>query len=254
MKPKLVAQEDYDFIMSFRDPLHDGLFGIMGEDLMVSGHATKLDGTSFDFEADLLKFLIDIQETPETDAKVLSFNEKAMKFEAGSFQALLGEVRLADGTELCTGMESLIHSSVEDLINAEYTKLWEGDKSSLQNLPVESMMPILFLKHVSSIAKDFEVTPEFIEYGIDPDTNFGRSQGQASAKKQKMLKEIESKFSERLEGQDENALSFIFDENFINTYLLEFVMIDKSMSLEKYLMMDPRTKPIAKNLSTVIFK
>jgi len=30
-------------------------------------------------------------------------------------------------------------------------------------------------------------------------------------------------------------------------------MIDKSMSLEKYLLMDPRTAPIAKNLNTKMF-
>jgi hypothetical protein len=43
------------------------------------------------------------------------------------------------------------------------------------------------------------------------------------------------------------------DENLINTYLLEFVMLDQSLSLEKYMMMDPRTAPIAKNLNTKAF-
>lgn len=59
-----------------------------------------------------------------------------------------------------------------------------------------------------------------------------------------MLKEVDSKFSVPLEGEDQAAIALILDENLINTYLLEFVMIDTSMSLTQYLKMDPRTAPM----------
>jgi len=88
---------------------------------------------------------------------------------------------------------ALVHESVEDLIKTEYSKLWDGDAKSLANLPIESLMPILFLKHMGSMAKTFEVQTDFIEYGYDPESTFGR--GKPSVKKQSMLKEIESEFS-----------------------------------------------------------
>ncbi len=63
-----------------------------------------------------------------------------------------------------------------------------------------------------------------------------------------MLKEIDSKF---IEG--DYAFQFLIDENFINTYLLEFIMVDESFSLEKYLSLDPRTAPMAKAMNTKMF-
>ena len=41
----------------------------------------------------------------------------------------------------------------------------------------------------------------------------------------------------------------MIDENFVNKYLLEFVLIDKSMSLVKYLQMDPKTAPMVNSLN-----
>lgn len=56
-------------------------------------------------------------------------------------------------------MESMIQDAVTGMIRGEFDIMWKGDKDSLANLPVESLMPLLFLKHVSTVAKDFEVTP-----------------------------------------------------------------------------------------------
>jgi hypothetical protein len=41
-----------------------------------------------------------------------------------------------------------------------------------------------------------------------------------------MLKEIETKFTKPSPGEDAKGLQIILDENAINSYLLEFVMID----------------------------
>ena len=53
-----------------------------------------------------------------------------------------------------------------------------------------------------------------------------------SPKKKAMLKEIDSKFTDPKEDEDPQAIQFIFDENLINTYLLEFIMVDRSVSLK----------------------
>ena len=88
------------------------------------------------------------------------------------------------------GILSLVQSQVETLIRFEYEKLWEGDVKSLKTLPVESLMPVLMLKHLGSFASFMDVRKEHIEYGFDPDSSFGRKQ--PSARKQSMLKEVDS--------------------------------------------------------------
>lgn len=57
-----------------------------------------------------------------------------------------------------------------------------------------------------------------------------------------MLKEIPSEFTNREDGEDLQALSMIFDENFINSMILDMVLVDSSMSLRDYMMKDPRGK------------
>lgn len=108
------------------------------------------------------------------------------------------------------------------------------------------------LKHLGSFANQMDVNQEHIEYGFDPDQTFGRKQ--RSARKQSMLKEIESTFSEQEQGEDRAAIQLIVDENLINTYLLEFVMIDNSMSLKQYLKLDPRTAPMATQMNTKLLQ
>jgi len=51
-------------------------------------------------------------------------------------------------------------------------------------------------------------------------------------------------------GQDDQAVQIVIDENFINKYLLEFVLIDRSMSLVKWLQTDPRLAPMVASLNT----
>jgi hypothetical protein len=61
----------------------------------------------------------------------------------------------------------------------------------LQQLPIESLLPILVLKHLGSIASKFEIQPKYIEYGYDPDSNLG-TKTKFAKKKQHNLKEIDS--------------------------------------------------------------
>jgi hypothetical protein len=66
---------------------------------------------------------------------------------------------------------------------------------------------------------------DYLEYGFDPEMMFERMR-KPSAKKISMLKDIDSKFSKPVPGEDPKGLQIILDENAINSYLLEFVMIE----------------------------
>jgi hypothetical protein len=73
--------------MSFRDPLNNNFFGVEGKDLLVSGVVTGLDGSTFDYTADVIKLTLGISENPETDIKILKSNPKAKKLEPDDFIA-----------------------------------------------------------------------------------------------------------------------------------------------------------------------
>jgi len=90
---------------------------------------------------------------------------------------------------------------------------------------VESLTPLLLLKQIGSFAKVFEVNMDYLEYGFDPEMMFERIR-KPSEKKASMLKLIETKFSKPVSGEDPKGIQIILDENAINSYLLEFVMID----------------------------
>jgi hypothetical protein len=49
------------------------------------------------------------------------------------------------------------------------------------------------LKHLGSVASKFEIQPNFIEYGYDPDSTLGNA-SKFAKKKQNNLKEIETEF------------------------------------------------------------
>lgn len=56
VKPKHSSLDEYDFILSMKDPAQDNFFGIIGNGLWVHGNATTLHGNEFSFEADLTTF------------------------------------------------------------------------------------------------------------------------------------------------------------------------------------------------------
>jgi len=142
----------------------------------------------------------------------------------GTLKVELSDIKGDASAELL----SLVNSQVEKMILDKYNLLWEGDVGSLQTLPVESLMPVLLLKHLGSFATQIDISKDNIEYGFDPE---GSIRKKPSKRKTSMLKEIESEFSTSEEGEDQAAMQLIVDENLINTYLLEFVMIDSSVSL-----------------------
>jgi hypothetical protein len=82
-------------------------------------------------------------------------------------------------------------------IHETYNDIWDGDLDRLADLPVESFVPMMFGKHVGSFASEFEITPDFVTYGFDPEpAMMGMRPEGMQKRRQKLLKEINSEFSE----------------------------------------------------------
>lgn len=97
---------------------------------------------------------------------------------------------------------------------------------------------MMFGKHVGSFASEFEITPEFVTYGFDPEPAMVgmRPQGM-QARRQKLLKAINTEFSETDADDQKRAIQLIFDENLINMFILDFVLVDKSFSMRDVMSM-----------------
>ena len=116
-------------------------------------------------------------------------------------------------------------------------------------MPIESFLPILVLRYVGSFARSQLIAPDRLEYGFDPEMIYSKWRPHNS-KKESMLKEINSQFSEVEEGQDGHAFSIIIDENAINGFILDFVLIEKSFSFREYLSMDPKYQGAVAQMTT----
>ena len=60
---------------------------------------------------------------------------------------------------------------------------------------MQGFLPLLFLSQISSVAKTSESTPQYIEYGFDPEIFYEETRPFLN-KKRSLLKEINSQFSE----------------------------------------------------------
>lgn len=55
-----------------------------------------------------------------------------------------------------------------------YDDLWNGDLDKIQNMPVESFLPILILRYVGAFAKEQTFAESGIEYGFDPEMIYSK--------------------------------------------------------------------------------
>lgn len=110
----------------------------------------------------------------------------------------------------------------------------------IKHMPVETFMPVLLMRHLGSAAKTFNIASDFIEYGFDTEMIYAKYRNK-SKRKTGLLKEINSKFSEPEEDELSHAFSLIIDENAINSFLLDFVLVDESISVRQMLIINPKT-------------
>ena len=106
-------------------------------------------------------------------------------------------------------------------------------------MPVESFLPMIFLRYLTGFAKDQTISPEHLEYGFDPEMLF-EGVRPFPKKKGELLKEINSEFSVAEEGSDPKFIQLIVDENAINTFILDFVLVERAFSLRSFMRADPR--------------
>lgn len=50
-----------------------------------------------------------------------------------------------------------------------YDQIWDGDLDKIINLPVESFLPLLLIRHYGAFTEKFEITNEHFEFGLDPE-------------------------------------------------------------------------------------
>ena len=120
---------------------------------------------------------------------------------------------------------------------------------SLSSMPVESFLPMIMIRHIGGFAWEQNIDPKAITFGFDPEMLFERIRP-APKQKKEMLKEIHSEFSTQTENDDQTMISFIMDENAINSFLLEFVLIERAFSLRDFLKVDPRLNEIVKEMNS----
>ena len=187
--PKNGDVEDFDFEISLNDP-NLGYLGGEGKDLMIKGSGIGANGEAFSFEADIERLRMELEKSEETDPEILKFNPNALNLAVQDLQFSIGELRSDYGD---ADFSLLLKEQVRSAVVDAYDGIWDGDMDKLSNLPVESFLPILLMKHLGTFAKQFEIAPHFLEYGFDPEMMFSRYRD-GNPKKLDMLKEIKSEF------------------------------------------------------------
>lgn len=111
---------------------------------------------------------------------------------------------------------------------------------SLTVLPIESLLPMMFLRQAGSYAIEQNVSPEYMDFGYDTQI-FWSGKGQDNhAKKKELLKEIHSEHSTVTKEGHPILASLIIDENAVNNFLMEFVIGETAYSLRTLMKSDPR--------------
>ena len=124
-----------------------------------------------------------------------------------------------------------------------YDGIWEGNMESLTVMPIESLLPMMFLRQAGNYAVDQSVSPTSVDFGFDPQilwSRKGQTLGVKFAEKRKLLKEIRSEHTTITSSGSPILASLIIDENAINNILMEYVITDTSLSLRDYMKLDPR--------------
>ena len=242
--------DDYDFDVSINDT-EKGYMGFEGSNLRLVGTVTKSDeaATTISFTAPVNKFRLEAEFIEEDNPEVIDINPKAQKPTVKEFTFDVGQITFDEGVAVSDACTAELHEGLISGVMEMYDSLWAGDLDSLSAMPVESFLPLILIRHVGGFAREQIISPEAIEYGFDPEMVFERVRP-TPAKKASMLKEISSEFSGQTEGGEPVMVSLILDENAINSFILEFVLIERAFSLREFIKHDPRLAEILSQLNT----
>lgn len=207
----------------------------------------------FKFWAPVNSFKVEAELVSETQEDVLKYNEFAKRPVTKPFDFSLGDVTFADFPEHehADYIKSQISGQVVKCFKRTYDEIWDGDMSKIANLPVESFIPILFVSHLSRFAQELNVSPKAIDMGFDPEQLLAKGRPVSLLeRKMKLFKEINSVFTEAENEDEQRLIQFILDENAINSFLLDFVLVDKSFSMREFASMSSEAAPYLEKLNT----
>lgn len=174
---------------------------------------------------------LEIELKHDPDHEIAKINEDAMMPTAKEFRLEFGDMSVDLPDEEATeSIKTILKEHCEKAVREAYEEIWDGDFATIGKLPLESFLPMLVIKQISSVAKTFQITPDYLEYGFDPEIFYAKERP-FFKKKRTMLKEIESEFSELDEGEDPYAFQLILDENIVNAFILDFVLYEKAFSM-----------------------
>lgn len=183
----------------------------------------------------------------EANDEILKHNKGALMPIIKDFIIDVGQVALAEGHGLdeagIAAVKEGIKKNVLERVMQTYQEIWDGDIEKISDLPVESFLPLLVLRHLGSFAKSTDMTSKHFQYGFDPEMVYEKYRPKTT-KKDALLKPIESYFSTPDEDEDDFLFQFIIDENAINSFILDFVLIDKNFSIRDLLSVDPKSREL----------
>lgn len=152
---------------------------------------------------------VSVEMVPEASKDILDFNPNAKMPSTKPFEVEVGQVVFTDFPNdhaNANYMKTLIQSKVKKAIIATHDEIWGGDLTKIANLPVESFIPLLFAKHLGSFAHEYDITPQSLTFGFDPETLTAKKRPFANpTRKKPLLKEIKSEFSEA-DGEQKRLL------------------------------------------------
>lgn len=68
--------------------------------------------------------------------------------------------------------------------------------------------------------------------------------------KEELLKEINSEFSVVEDDEKPKFVQIIIDENAVNTFILDFVLVERAFNIRQFLRADPRFAPVLEQMTT----
>lgn len=132
-----------------------------------------------------------------------------------------------------------ITAKVREGLETNYNEISSGNVDKLTVMPVESFLPMIMLRYVFGFARKQEISSENLDFGFDPEMLLEGVRPTPS-KKIELLKEIHSEFTVSEEGEDPKFVQLIMDENTLNAFILDFVIVERAFSLRSFLRTDPK--------------
>jgi hypothetical protein len=148
-----VSRDDYDFEVSLYNNPEDFL-GFRGKDLRIVGKGA-LDSADFTFEIPINEVSMEVEWVPEDTEEILKVNKKAQKPQFKDVVLELGNTSFGEGfSGDADAVGSQISEKVRESLMQYYNELWEGDINKISVMPVESFLPMIFLRYLVGFSRE----------------------------------------------------------------------------------------------------